>query len=70
MHGSGLPYFTTLLTVSVIKENISTEPGFYSVRKVLIRPIIISVIIIRVYTINDILLWALKKHTESEEQCQ
>jgi hypothetical protein len=63
MDGFGLPYVNILLAISVIKEKISTEPGFYSVRKakvcyVLIRPIIISVIIIGVYKFNDVLLGA------------
>lgn len=63
MDGSGLPYLCILLTISVIKKTIPTEPGFYSVRNakiyyVLIRPIIISVIIIGVYKFNDVLFWA------------
>jgi hypothetical protein len=61
--GLGVPYVNILLTISVIKEKISTEPGFYSVRKVklyyvLIRRIIISVLIIGVYKFNGVLLGA------------
>jgi hypothetical protein len=60
MHGLGLPYVNILFTISVIKEKISREPRLYSVpkAKIVIRPIIISVIIIRVYKFNDVLFWA------------